>query len=508
MNKNTRGLITKIGKSKESVGQEEELETGPVDRIARAYEVARNALEYRAEHLVRRAAIERIIKRQLVFSSKPEVMAGELLTELKWAKYLKSPESQEKIEQHIKRILEKYYAWWNFNKWDKDWLVGLVSAEIEENLNPNRDYHEFTKFAFHALKQIIDSSDIENFDLLLFVAVDKAFAQADNQQVSYHLMNLIVHQSGKENAEKLEELLSETYKYYHMANNHPLINKLGVIVRRWMGAMVLVRDLYFSRPDEFEKLTDDEKDFKSRCEQVLRGQLGILKGRMNTAGVRSLIYVFLTKMLFALILEIPAEKWLAGEINWLILGINTLFPVILMWLLIANIKLPDSKSQEKLVNRAWLLVAADEGQWTGNEKISLTESKKGVIQQTFYILYGGLFATIFLLIVYNLMKAGFSIISTLVFVFFLTVVSFFAYRIRQTAQIYSYRSGRGFSSSVWEMLMLPIIAAGGALSKGVSKLNFLVFIFDFVLEAPFKMILRILDNWFDFLSRKRDEVIG
>ena len=58
------------------------------------------------------------------------------------------------------------------------------------------------------------------------------------------------------------------------------------------------------------------------------------------------------------------------------------------------------------------------------------------------------------------------------------------------------------------MLMLPIVTVGSWLSRGVAKLNFLVFVFDFVLEAPFKMILRVMDNWFDFLSRKRDEVVG
>jgi len=128
-------------------------------------------------------------------------------------------------------------------------------------------------------------------------------------------------------------------------------------------------------------------------------------------------------------------------------------------------------------------------------------------------------------IIVTLVRSGFSLVSSVIFLFFVTVVSFFAYRIRQTAKIYTVKSGRGLGSSLGDMLMLPIVTVGSWLSRGVAKLNFLVFVFDFVLEAPFKMIflvfvfdfvleapfkmiLRVMDNWFDFLSRKRDEVVG
>ena len=49
-----------------------------VSLLARVYEKARNALEYRADHLVRRAAIERILKRLIVYEKDPAVLLKRL----------------------------------------------------------------------------------------------------------------------------------------------------------------------------------------------------------------------------------------------------------------------------------------------------------------------------------------------------------------------------------------------------------------------------------------------
>ena len=56
--------------------------------------------------------------------------------------------------------------------------------------------------------------------------------------------------------------------------------------------------------------------------------------------------------------------------------------------------------------------------------------------------------------------------------------------------------------------MLPIVVVGGYLSRGISYLNVIAFVFDFILEAPIKILLRFLDHWAQFLSLKRDEVVG
>ena len=53
-----------------------------VSAAAVLYEAARNAVEFRAEHLIRRAAIERILRRRLIIKSTGSGIAEALIKEL------------------------------------------------------------------------------------------------------------------------------------------------------------------------------------------------------------------------------------------------------------------------------------------------------------------------------------------------------------------------------------------------------------------------------------------
>ena len=79
-----------------------------VSRAALLYEMARNAVEFRAEHLLRRAAIERILKRRFITNSSGLGVGELLVRELLWARYLDEEKvSQEKIEE-IQEVVYKY----------------------------------------------------------------------------------------------------------------------------------------------------------------------------------------------------------------------------------------------------------------------------------------------------------------------------------------------------------------------------------------------------------------
>jgi hypothetical protein len=481
----------------------------PVGRLARVYETARNALEYRAEHLVRRAAIERILRRQILFGESAKVLSEELLQELKWARYITDSELENLTLEQMQPVVEKYLQFLKSAQVEKDWLTGVMSAEIEEKINPNNDYYRFNSFAFNSLKKRIDLPEETRLDLLLFVAVDKAYSQSDEQQVAYHLFKLMRGQALKAGEKNEQKVLEAAQNSYRITVNNPTLNNLVAFVRRQMGPLVLLRDMYFANPTKFAKEISDEQTFKTDAKYVLADQLMQMHKRMATASVRSLIYVFLTKMLLVLLIEIPAEKFFGGSPEYLTLLINLMFPVIIMWMLTSRIKLPDKLNQERLISRSWQIVASFDMTVPKDEVFSTLKSRASMFQKTlFYGLYILLFAGIFAGIISALNRARFSVISTLIFIFFLCVVSFFAFRIRQTAQTYTYRPKVQAKTSWGDLLMLPIVVMGSWLSRGVSRLNFLVFIFDFILEAPFKIILRFLDGWSQFLSLKREEAVG
>jgi hypothetical protein len=302
--------------------------------------------------------------------------------------------------------------------------------------------------------------------------------------------------------------LEETWKHYNLAVVHKLQNSLGTYVRQHMPPLVLIRDMYFSDPKRFVAVANNEAAFGAQASDVLESQLGQLRKRMNTATGRSLVYVFLTKMLLVAVLEMPLEKIVRGSISVIPLLINLAFPVIFMWYLSGRIKLPNKNSQEILKKEAWKVIQTEKypieemDMYWGPMPVAKTKLA------IYYGLYAFLFLLIFTAIGYLLKLAGFGIFNIAIFIFFLCVVTFFAYRIAQTALVYTYKPKEQQKTAFMEIIALPVVVVGSILSREVSRLNFLVFIFDFVLEAPFKIILRFLDSWMAFLSVKRDEAVG
>jgi len=480
----------------------------PVRVLAKAYEVARNAMEYRADHLVRRAATERILKRQIIFEDDPAKIAETLVQELKWARYISDIRKESKIVAEIASIIEKYKHSLKVFQ-DREWLFGLISAEIEELLNPNTDYHKFTTFAFHVIKAKVNLKNINNLDLLLYTAVDKVYSQSDEEQVSFHIMKLIRSQTEDEANLTTEKLISETYKYYLMTVHNTTLNRLAVFIRKQIGPLVLIRDTYFSKPEEFPRLLEDKNMFRDAAEKVLREQLHKMRSRLNRATLRSLIYVFLTKMLLVLLVEVPVERILKGSGNLFTLLINLIFPVAFMWILTARIKLPTKKDQETLIDASVATIFTNQEDIPEDQMLStLSQKSSQVMFVIYYLFYGLLFIFIFAGLIALLTWLRFSFISMIIFIFFLSLVTFFAFRIKQTAMVYLYKPRVRGAYSFAENLMLPIVTLGGMVSQGVSRLNFLVFVFDFVLESPFKIILHFLDKWFAFLNIKKDEVVG
>jgi len=491
--------------SRLSLGKNEKIEkaegTGVVGTLARVYEKARSALEYRADHLVRRAAIERILKRHLVFEKNPQSLAENLLLELRWAKYVTKTELNHVSVDQLTQVLSKYVSSLNMEV-PLDFIVGVASAEIEEMLNLNVDWREFTNFGFAAVKQKIKLANVSNLDLMIYVAVDRVYSQSDEQQVSYHIVRLLNPNW------KYEDLL-EAWKLLAAIRTQKSLNRIVAFVRTQCAPLLLIRDLYFSNPANFSKNIENSEIFTKMSAGVLEIQLRQTGVRVKTAVIRSVIYIFLTKMLFGFLVEVPLDIAINNHVARLPLTINLIFPPLLMWVSSLQIGLPNKNDQKKLIAKAWeVLENVDNLADDDDILIPERDSKLGILKAIFTLLYFGLFIAIFWAIFWILGKIGFSIASKFIFVFFLSIVAFFAYRIKQTSNIYSFKEKKFGGTNLWDMILLPILVLGSKFSQGLVRLNFLAFIFDFILEAPFKLILHFLDNWIQFLAIKKEEVEG
>jgi hypothetical protein len=500
MSKPFTAFLSRLSYGEAEFAKTEETSYGFVETLARVYERARNALEYRADNLVRRAAIERIIKRRILLNKDPKSLADNLLTELKWAKYLSLEELKGAKKMNLETVLAKYTSYLH-GKVPQEWIVKIASAEIEELFNLNTDYNQFTLFAFQTIRQKIAIDD-ENLDLLVYFAVDKVYAGCDDEQIAYHILKLAGENITKEKFE-------EAWELFNLAKNHKGLSRINKFVRRQMPPLILLRDIYFYQPQSIKEVVSNIDKFQTSAEEVLDIQLEQMSGRINTAGIRSVIYVFLTKMILAFGAEIPFEIFFYGHLNKLPLVLNLTFPPLLMWITTMQIHLPSNKEREALVERTWYILENFDLLKDEEDTLTNIEEKKhkNLTYWIFSILYAIFFIGVFAAIFFVLGKIGYTLFSEIIFIFFLTVIAFFAYRISQTAKVYSWKNIGTESSSLTSILSLPILAIGSRLSMGLSKLNFLAFAFDFILEAPFKLILGFVDDWVQFLSVKKEEQI-
>src|SRR5690606_12318657 len=135
-----------------------------------------------------------------------------------------------------------------------------------------------------------------------------------------------------------------------------------------------------------------------------------------------------------------------------------------------------------------------------------TEGKKKPITVVFTLLWLFAFVLTFGSIMALLSRIGFNPVSQFIFIFFLTIVSFLTYRISLTANIYQLGDKNGWFTPIADFLFMPIIRVGRNLTHSISSVNFFLFLFDFLIEAPFKLLFEFFEQWFSFLSAKREEM--
>jgi len=213
-------------------------------------------------------------------------------------------------------------------------------------------------------------------------------------------------------------------------------------------------------------------------------------------------------MLFALILEFPASRFFYNEVNTTSIIINTLFPPILMLTIVSIFRMPNEDNTKKIYQRIIGIIDADA---TFETTIAFmpkkAREKKPFLVFGFTIFYSLTFiVTLFL--IYQLLKyLQFNFISMLIFIFFVSVVTFFSYRIKQIVNEYRLEEKGSIFSPFIDFFFMPILSLGKFFSSEIAKLNFFIFIFDFLIEAPFKLVFEVVEEWISFVKKRKEEII-
>ena len=526
-----------------------------VSRLAFFYEKARNAVDYEEEHLLRKTAIARILKRQVVIEgvlrqAESLEIAKHLLIELIRGGYLANDSIPETKIDEVAFILEKYIILKNYlsaemstsfslkadiNK-TKDliqeknnlisWLLNLAACEIEDNLSPNKIKKTIVANMFDFLtKKIQLPDDLVEFekakDIQIYLSIARSYLKFDEDILSFVLFKYyngfwlelnkkgILEESDKEDIKKVAVGFSLLKKEIDQDLNHPLKKQLDKISRTYaLYFNVLAETIEKDPLALYGEIQKGEKGFSASIKKACNQKYSKAKAKLWRAAVRSIIYIFLTKSIFVLAIEIPAIGWFGEELHYLSLAINIIFPAVLLFFIVLTTRKPAEDNTEKIVSGIKEISFSSEDK--KSTLILRKPRKRNLIAATiFNLIYAGSFCfSIYLIIkILTLPLIGFTWVSVIIFLFFLAFVSFFSIiTTRGIKELLVIERRESLLAFLVDLFYLPIIMVGRWLSNNMSKVNIFVFIFDFIIEAPFKILVDIADDWTKYVREKRDNM--
>ena len=205
-------------------------------------------------------------------------------------------------------------------------------------------------------------------------------------------------------------------------------------------------------------------------------------------------------------IELPAVNWFGEVLNPLALAINISFPAILLFFIVLLTRTPNDANTNKLIN------GIKEIAFAGQEKkqpITLRKptGRNSIASVIFGLLYVASFGVSIYVIIKLLSLVNFNWVSITIFLFFLAFVSFFSIVVTKgVKELMIVERKENLLTFIVDLFYMPIILVGKWLSSNVSKINVFIFIFDFILEAPFKILVEIAEDWTKYVRERRENM--
>lgn len=516
----------KEGVPKSSVSSNKISVSQTVSFLAFLYEKMRNAVEFREEHLIRRAAIERIIKRRMLLNENGRDISELLIKELLWARYYENNTiGEEKIAQ-IQAIIDKYFfirneisAGRSGREQEKinSFILEVMSCEVEENLSPNPRREAFINFAYQLIRHRVKPFEGDSLtrDIQVYVAVERTFSHSDDSLIRYELLKLMLPEVtgiSWKNADKILAKLYDAFLDIEKNLYHPLSDKFRNFIKKLIPPFLILLDIFNQNPHAIESILTDEEKLKNKVDQSCRKRYEETKDRLRRTGIRSFIYIILTKVVFAFILEIPYDLYVMKSISYLPITVNVLFPPALMAAILLTVTVPGDENTRKIFGLIKEIVTVDpqDPEIIKNAAVlgKKVKSRSPFFTLTFSLIYLFTYLLSFGSIIYILTQLKFNPVSQGIFIFFVTLVTFFAFKVISITQEYLVIDREGPLTPLFDLFFLPVIRVGQWLSGEVlTKFNFLMFIFDFIIEMPLKAIVEVIDEWVHFVRLKKEEIV-
>ena len=501
-------------------------------RVAAFYEQIRTVIDWKEEHLMRRSAIIRKLKRrffdlEMNNHSSIEDVAESLVLELIRGGHFPNDKIEDSKIKDVQKIFEKYIFILKNNPENKqgkaglrfyNWLIEVAACEIEETLAPAIKEMALIDYMFSAMKEKIKISDKifesgtfkkTDADIQIYIAVCQSLFKLDNPIISYNLIKYKYPNWKQANEKLISELSHNMFEIWvgiekDLAN--PLANRFYVICEKYDTPYLLMGDiLSLNNTAETGREISDPIVLESLVKEVYLKRLSSLKAKISRAAIYSTASIFITKVLTLVLLEVLIEKALGGKIDLLTLASDVLIPTLLMFIIVASIKRPSKKNLNIVVMETMKLAYKTDSDDIYEIKM---RRKRGATVKTILSLMYVLSAFItFGVIYYVLNYFNFSIASIIIDIIFIALILFAGTAVSKRAQELTMEEEKeGFLSFLSDVFFLPMQGLGRWLSNKWKRYNAFTAFFNALIDMPFSAFVEFIERWRSFIKERKEEI--
>lgn len=506
-------------------------------KLAKVYEKVRRIIDWKEENLVRRTAIERILKRTLL-SELSGLGAGALdadkitqplVMEMIRSGYFgngrvsknKIPTAKQSLAKYIYILNNSPLGAKNGSLKIKEkinfynWILEIAACELEEVLEPafkeNALINLMTTVTYNRIK-VKPQNQMEDQDVLIqtYVAVHRTLFSLDSPIIIYNLIKYRYPQWFEDdpqfldhftqNIASIKQTLESDLDYSHA-------REFFKICEHYDAAYLILGDLMKlieEEPEQIETKLKNKETIHQLIERVYNSRLRTLKRRLFRSAIYSTLSIFAAGIVSFIIFEGPVARLVHGEFSWFALFVDLGVPSALMFILVATIRPPKDKN---------LVVVKEEIEkvlYTTDEEevyeVKLVRKKNWLANAVFGIvsLAAGAIAAYGIYWIFKI--AGVPWTSIYVDTINVAMVIFAAMVIRHRAKEITIEERGSVLNLLVDLFSLPLAKVGQWFSEKWKEYNILSVFFTALVDAPFSMIVGIIEDWRSFLRDRRSEI--
>lgn len=531
-------LVENYQTALEEIEPKGEIATIHVDEIASKvavlYEKLRKIIDWKEEHLLRRAAIERILKRRLIGElsnsalfpdAQPDKMAEPLVLELIRGGHFPNDEIPRQKVGEVEKVLEKYIYILENNPLAKtikvkekinfyNWIIEICACEIEEVLGqPAREnlLLNFMTKVMNSRIQLgpkIDMTPEEKY-VQTYVATHRTLYDLDDPIISYHLLKIYYPEWIEADLNLIDQVTRNILATWERLENdldHPHSSKFRKVCEKYDTVFLVIGDILNNisqKPNQIKSKLSQPKVLKNLIRQVYKKRLSTLRGRLTRAAIYSTLSIFVASAVSLFIVEVPLAKLIYGRFSPLAVTVDILLPTLVMFLLVFAIKLPPKENLKRVIKEVFKVIYPQQEQ----DVYELRAQKRGFLAN---LIINGLYLITVLgsltLIFWLFRLAKIPLTSLIVDTLNVSMIVFAGLIIRQRAKELTIEEKRGFWQFILDILSVPVAKLGQWLSYKWREYNIVSVFLTALVDMPFSSLVEFIESWSTFLKEKKAEL--